>query len=112
QLAAWSGRWPKVWFSWWTNRLKPMAYALQGYVTAMNTGEVSHDGDPDLERHIANSRRRKINVRDDKGRQLWVIQKERPKSPKKIDLAVAGCLSWEARRDAIAAGALEQKSHT
>lgn len=112
QMAAWSGRWPKVWFSWWTNRLKPMAYALHAYTGAMAAGELSHAGDPDLDRHIANARRLQINVRDDKGRRMWVIQKERPKSPKKIDLAVAGCLSWEARRDAIAAGALEVKTHT
>jgi hypothetical protein len=36
---------------------------------------------------------------------MWTVQKERPKSPLKIDCAVAGCLSWEARSDAIASGA-------
>jgi len=33
-----------------------------------------------------------------------VIYKERPDSPFKIDAAMAGILSWEARCDAIAAG--------
>ena len=26
---------------------------------------------------------------------MWLIEKERHDSPKKIDLAMAGCLSWE-----------------
>ncbi len=36
---------------------------------------------------------------------MWVIHKDRPDSPQKIDAAVAAVLSWEARTDAIAAGA-------
>ena len=45
-------------------------------------------------------------MRDEQGKPLWLIQKERPDSPHKIDLAMAGVLSWEARTDAIAANAL------
>jgi hypothetical protein len=39
---------------------------------------------------------------------MWTIQKDRHDSPRKIDLAMAGCLSWEARRDAIKAGGNER----
>jgi hypothetical protein len=45
---------------------------------------------------------------DEDGRQMFVIGKERDDSPLLMDAAVAGCLSWEARGDAIAAGALTQ----
>ena len=46
------------------------------------------------------------SFRDERGDYMWIITKERPVSPKNIDIAMAGCLSWEARNDAIAAGAL------
>jgi hypothetical protein len=47
-------------------------------------------------------------VKDDEGKPMWVIQKDRHDSPRKIDLSMAGCLSWEARRDAIKAGGNEK----
>jgi hypothetical protein len=53
---------------------------------------------------VANARRRKINMQDDSGQPLWVIEKERRDSEKKIDAAMGGVLSWRARHDAIAAG--------
>ncbi len=43
---------------------------------------------------------------DEQGKKLWLIQKERPDSPHKIDAAVSATLSWEARTDAVAAGVL------
>jgi hypothetical protein len=36
---------------------------------------------------------------------LYYIRKERSDSPHKIDLAMAGILSWEARNDGLTAGA-------
>jgi hypothetical protein len=48
--------------------------------------------------------KRNARARDDEGKPMWTIQKDRHDSPRKIDVAMAGCLSWEARRDAIAAG--------
>jgi hypothetical protein len=48
---------------------------------------------------------------DDEERPLWTIKKERPDSPNKIDLVMAGCLSWEARGDAIADGALNRRRY-
>ena len=42
---------------------------------------------------------------DDRGQRLWTIQKEHEASQAKIDLGMCGVLSWEARNDAIAAGA-------
>ena len=58
-----------------------------------------------MARHIGNACRRLTNLRDGEGERLYVICKERPDSPHKIDGAMAADLSWEARTDAIAAGA-------
>lgn len=104
---AWEGRRPDRVFRWWTNRPRPMAYSLRAYRDAQVDGSLAHDGDEMFARHIANAVRKQMAFRDENDEPLWTIRKERPDSPKKIDLAMAGCLSWEARGDAIAAGALE-----
>jgi hypothetical protein len=70
----------------------------------MKSDLVSHDGIRDLARHIGNARRSDLPQLDEQGKKLWLIQKERPDSPQKIDGAVAAVLSWEARTDAVAAG--------
>ena len=108
-MAAWQGRYgeTKV-IEWWTNRRKQMAYALENFATAIEEGRISHSGDEQLIRHIGNARRHDLPQRDDEGRPLWLIRKERHDSPHKIDAAMAAVLSWEARTDAIAAGVLEE----
>lgn len=80
-----------------TNRTKWMAEAISAYITAMRTGELGHDGNPNLASHIGNARRRDTHYRDGEGERLFLIQKERPDSPHKIDLAMAAILSWAAR---------------
>lgn len=92
---------------WWTNRRKPMTAALEAFDTAIKEGTISHDGSKAYERHIGNSRRFNLPQLDEQGKPMWLIQKERPDSPNKIDLAMAGVLSLEARNDAIAGGALK-----
>lgn len=93
---------------WWTNRERPMAYAIRAFEGAMKCGDLSHDGDRDLRRHLGNAVKRDAHVRVEDGQPpLWLIQKERADSPHKIDLAMAGILAWEARGDAVAAGALQ-----
>ncbi len=97
---------------WWTNRPKQMTYALEGYDTAMKQGTVSHDGDPRLTRHIGNARKKDLpGMKDEQGKSLWLIQKERADSPFKIDAAMAGTLSREARTHAIASGAQKPKEY-
>jgi hypothetical protein len=107
QIAAWRGVYgeERV-IEWWTTRTKQMAVALEGFDTSIKNGALSHDGSADLERHVANARRNDLPQRDEQGRPLWVIRKERPDSPHKIDAAMAAVLSWEARTDAVASGAL------
>jgi phage terminase large subunit-like protein len=104
-VAAWQGKYgEKVVSEWWTHRDRAMAFALRGYKTAQTAGDLTHDGDEAFARHIANAVKRNARARDDEGKPMWTIQKDRHDSPRKIDVAMAGCLSWEARRDAIAAG--------
>lgn len=105
-LEKWQGRWgEKRVIPWLTNRPKQIAWSARSYVTAVGAGDVTHDGDEAFARHIGNARRQKLNVYDDQHRQMCTMSKDRPDSPRKMDAAMAGCLSWEARGDAIAAGA-------
>lgn len=109
-VAAWQGKYgEKVVAEWWTHRDRQMAFALRAYRTAMAAGDLSHDGDEAFARHIAQAVKRNARAKDDEGKPMWTIQKDRHDSPRKIDLAMAGCLSWEARRDAIAAGQAKPK---
>jgi phage terminase large subunit-like protein len=91
-------------FSWPTNTHKKMALSLKAFVHSMRHGEWSYDGDPKFRSHLANARKHDINILDDDGVNLSVMRKERPDSLFKIDAAMAACLSWEAYRDARAAG--------
>lgn len=105
QVDIWSGRHgEKRVIKWYTNRYRQMAYAVRAFNEAIQTAALSHDGSPGLRRHIGNACRRVLNEKDDQGKPLWIIQKERPDSPHKMDGAMCACLSWEARGDALASG--------
>lgn len=104
-MERWQGRWgAKRILEWLMTRPKPTGYMIRNYESAIITGDLSHDGDPTFARHIANARRHEINVYDDDNRKMHSIRKEHPMSPKKIDAAAAGALSWEARGDILANG--------
>lgn len=102
----WQGRWgDQAVHRWLMNRPKQTALAVSNYTAAINTGEVSHDGNEDFARQIKNAVKWTITAKDEDGRKLYVIGKDRPESPDKMDAAAAGTLSWECRGDAIAADA-------
>lgn len=104
-VAAWAGRYgEKRVIEWWTNRRRQMAYAVRAFHNAIIAREITHDGAPRLAAHIGNAVRGYLPTKDEEGRPLWVIYKERPMSPRKIDAAMAAILSWQARTDAIALG--------
>lgn len=104
-VSKWAGQYgEKRVVEWWTNRRKPMAYAIRSFLGAIDGAELSHDGNTQLDDHIGNSRQLYTNLVDDEDKPLWILRKERNDSPKKIDAAVASVLSWEARNDSIAAG--------
>lgn len=94
---------------WWTNRIKQTAMALRGFRNDMRPEEMSHDGDPKLAEHIRNAVRQETRMVEN-DEPLWVIRKDSRDSMRKIDLAMAALLAWEARGDAIEAGARKQSA--
>jgi phage terminase large subunit-like protein len=105
-IAKWAGEFgEKRVVSWPTNRLSPMAKATRAFATAIMAGEISHDGNEVMTRHLGNARRKDTHFLGDDGKPLWVIRKDRPDSPRKIDVAAASILAHEARTDAVASGA-------
>lgn len=110
RLADYSGRHgPKVVAEFYTDsrNLRRTALMCRSYAQAIKAGEVTNDGDDDFLLHIGAAQKRNTNMQDDEGKFLWVMTKERPDSPRKIDLAMAGALSWQARLDAMAKGSWE-----
>lgn len=105
-LEKWQGRWgERRVMPWYTNRPRQIAFAVRNYTQAIAGGDLTHNGDETFAAHIANARKRKVNVYDDNHRQMHTLSKESPDSPRRIDAAMAAVLSWEARGDAIAADA-------
>lgn len=105
----WQGKWgEKVVMPWWTHRERQMCFALANYRAAMTAGEFSHDGDSVMATHVGNATKRMTKVLDGERRPMWSVEKPGP--GRLIDGAVAGCLSWEARRDAVASGAKKRAS--
>jgi hypothetical protein len=104
-VAGWAGKYGEERVvSWSTSRTRKMAECLRGYTNAQKDGHLSHDGNPIFRRHLGNSFRKATPFVDENGERMWTIQKERSGSPNKIDVAMAGALSWEARRDALIEG--------
>jgi len=105
-IAGWAGLYgEKTVVAWPTNRLSPAAKMIRAFDNAIRAGEISHDGNETLTQHLGNARRKYLHFNDDEGKPLWVIQKDRPDSPRKIDAGMAAALAHEARTDAVAAGA-------
>lgn len=110
-LDRWAGKWgeAKV-IRWWTNRIKATAIALRAFKNDMRPGEMSHDSDPKLAEHMGNAIRHETRMYEN-DEALWVIRKDSSKSPRKIDLAMAALLAWEARSDAIRAGVEHEEQY-
>ena len=87
---------------WWMTggRGTLIVRALEQFRSAVVDKDLGHDGSAALTRHVINARRRV-------SRSGIQISKEHPDSARKIDAAVAAVLAWQARLDAIAAGALD-----
>jgi hypothetical protein len=85
---------------WWMTggRAHAVVQALEQFHGAVIDREITHDGSTVLARHVLNARRRP-------GRNGVQIAKDHPDSPRKIDAAIAAVLAWQARLDAVAAGA-------
>lgn len=89
---------------------RKIATAVGSYAAAIKAGEVTHDGDEDFAAHIGKACKRDVRLLDEHGQPLWTIEKERRDSPFKIDLAMAGVLSWQARLDAMKTGEMKKRT--
>jgi hypothetical protein len=92
----------KIVFKFPTNRERVMCEAIERFHTSAVSQQLKHDGNKNLQRHVLNAVTQEV-------RNGYLISKERPKSKKKIDLAVAAILAYEARGDAIADGRLKKR---
>lgn len=109
-LDRWSGRWGRDRVvAWMTNRPRQIAFAVRNLEAAVAAGDWSHDADPVFVRHLLDARRQLVGVYDDERRQMHTLSKDRRGSPRKIDAAMAAVISWEARGDALAAGAVRKR---
>lgn len=110
RVAEWEGEFgDDVVIKWPTSLQKKMATALKSYANAIVADKVTHADDPRVNAHMANAYRNPQTYVDDDGGSLWLIRKDYPMSPRKIDAAMAGCLSWQARLDALASGVLNEE---
>jgi len=106
-LDSWQNRFgEKRFVTWHTNRDKQMAWATRRYEEAIDAGDVTFDGNPTFMTHLRQARKRMVTALDDKDRPMHVLSKSSSRSPLKIDAAAAAVLSWEARSDALASGAI------
>jgi hypothetical protein len=106
----------------WTNQEARMARWVRQVVHAITTsaalarqdrkGELIHDGDPAVGRHWANAHRRQASAKDEHGQRLWLLAKDHPNSPRKIDAAMADVLAWAARADALPGGEFDVPEET
>lgn len=83
---------------WMTGEPKRTVAALKAFKDAIIDGEMWHQGEPSLTKHVLHARKRTST-------QGTQIAKSNPDSPDKIDAAVAATLAWAAALDAVAAGA-------
>jgi hypothetical protein len=104
-LSGWNARYAEKVVFWRANLLGPMARLIKEYETAVRAKSLGHEQSDVFARHVANCVKRPTGLRDENGDFAYVIAKDGPNSPRKIDVAMAAVLSWRARLDAIAAGA-------
>lgn len=103
----WEGRHGKkvARFETGSRNVRKIADATTAYITAVNTGTLSHDGDTEFAEHIGNCHKYYFKGRfDDEGQPLFSLGKGPGTPPPLMDLGVCGVLSWQAALDAIAAG--------
>jgi hypothetical protein len=74
------------------------------YAQSITTGAVYGNGDKEMTEHIGHAQKYEIRMVDEEGKALWSVKKERHDSEKKIDLAMAGGMSNQARLDALKHG--------
>lgn len=87
----------------WTNRSTQMVAALERMRTAIRTRALVHLDQSTLSRHVLNAKTKEVPAGT-------VIRKDFPRSPRKIDAAMAACLAYEARSACVAANLKSRQS--
>ena len=87
EIEAWGERYSEVVVEFPTNRTSLMSEACSEFYSAVVNGEVRHDGDPRLARHLANAVVKET-------RDGAYITKDGRNSPRKIDLALAAVIAY------------------
>lgn len=107
-VASWAAKYPERVQEWWTNRPRAMSNALRSYIEGHEAGLITYGDNmfrADFMRHLANSGKKELRLLDDNDKPLYVLQKMDGRMEDKIDIAMAGILSWEACVDARRDGA-------
>lgn len=96
EIESWQARWGDervLMFD--TNSSRRMSAACDRYLTALTEGSATHDGDPDVTRHVLAMDRKKVapSADDDDGRTRYVFVKA---DTRKIDAGIADVLALEA----------------
>lgn len=94
----------EYWFG-GSNVGKKIVKAIDDFEDAVINRELKHFNNLTMTQHILNCRRKETSA----GRQLG---KETPSSPKKIDVAIAAIIAWQARLDAVSKGLATTKKRT
>ena len=79
---------------WPRGKNSKVTHITEAFHQAVVDGEISHDGGPSLRRHVLNARRRKSRGGG------YLLYKEYPESPSKIDAAYASIMAFQACMDA------------
>lgn len=105
-ISRWSGLYEGQVIEWPTRNLNNIYYAIRSYREAIDSGDLGHDGNPDLERHVANAGMNILSQTDDEGRPKFRLAKI--SEDRKYDACMAAVLSWQARLDAMKKGVSNQ----
>jgi hypothetical protein len=114
-LDVWAARWPALVMEFPTNQYVRMDKALERFTTAFASGEITHDGDLTLGRHVKNAvlskAAQKRSRHDDDSSGTHYLRLSKRRAGLKIDAAVAAVLAHAARAHAIENGALQVRSN-
>jgi hypothetical protein len=102
-VAKWEARWGKSYkvragaspiAAWPRGKDSRVTVHVEQFRSAVENGEMLHDGGVSLTRHVLNARRRPT-------RNGYLIYKEFPDSVKKIDAAYAAVMAWKSRTEVL-----------
>lgn len=105
-ISRWTGLYEGQVIEWPTRNLNNIYYAIRSYREAIDSGDLGHDGNPDLVRHVANAGMNVQAQTDDEGHYKFRLAKI--SQDRKFDACMAAILSWQARLDALKKGAENQ----